>query len=108
MITFDDVKKVEMKVGKILKAEKVEGSEKLLRLEVDFGEETLRQVVSGIAKGYEDPQSLVGCSYIFVTNLEPRKIMGLESQAMILALVTDEDIALVTPSKQVPPGAALS
>ncbi len=108
MITFDDVKKVEMKVGKILSAEKVEGSEKLLRLEVDFGEETPRQVVSGISRGFSDPQTLVGGSYIFVTNLEPRKIMGLESQAMILALVSDEDIALVTPSKQVSPGVVLS
>lgn len=108
MITFDDVKKVELKVGKVVSAEKVEGSEKLLRLEVDLGEEKPRQVISGIARGYADPASLVGGSYVFVTNLEPRMIMGLESQAMILALVTDEDIGLLTPSKQAKPGAQIS
>jgi methionine--tRNA ligase beta chain len=108
MITFDDVKKVEIKVGKILLAEKVEGSEKLLRLEVDFGEEKPRQVVSGISKGFADPQELVGGFHPFVTNLEPRMIMGLESQAMILALVSDSGLALLSPTKEVVAGANVS
>ena len=85
MITFNDFQKIEIKVGTILSAEKVEGSEKLLKLSVDFGEPAPRQVVSGIAKTFREPQKLIGKQFAFVTNLEPRTIMGLESQAMILA-----------------------
>ncbi len=83
-ISIDEFKKVEIRIGEILSAEPVEGSEKLLRLEVDFGTEK-RQVVSGIAKYFPDLIQLVGKRCAFVTNLEPRKLMGLESQAMILA-----------------------
>ena len=78
MITFDEFKKVEMKVGQILKAEPVEGSDKLLQLEVDFGEDKTRTVVSGIA-GHVDLESFVGSKKVFITNLEPRSIMGIES-----------------------------
>jgi methionyl-tRNA synthetase len=91
MINYDEFSKVEMTVGKILSAEPVEGSEKLLKLSVDFGEKNEdgsnkpRQVVSGIAKYFPDLTTLVGTTHPFVTNLEPRMIMGLESQAMILA-----------------------
>lgn len=85
MINIDDFKKVEIKAGKILSVDLIEGSEKLLKLSVDFAEETPRQVVSGIRKYFEDPQTLVGVTTAFVTNLEPRPLMGLESQAMILA-----------------------
>lgn len=77
-----------MRAGKVLSAEPVEGSEKLLKLSVDFGEPEKRQVVSGIAK-YISPEELVGTTCAFVTNLEPRAIMGLESQAMIMALSTE-------------------
>ena len=83
-ISIDDFAKVEIRVGEIRLAERVEGSEKLLRLEVNFGEET-RQVVSGIAPYFPDPAALVGRRCPFVTNLAPRTMMGLESQAMILA-----------------------
>lgn len=107
MISIDDVSKVEIRIGKILSAEKVEGSEKLLKLSVDFGEENPRQVVSGIAKQYTDPSVLVGASYPFVTNLEPRVIKGLESQAMIIAASHEEKIALMTPTLEVPPGTQL-
>jgi methionine--tRNA ligase beta chain len=84
MITIEDFKKVEMRVGEILSAEPVEGSEKLLKLRVNFGDEE-RQVISGIAK-YVTPSEIVGKKVAFATNLEPREIMGLESQAMILAV----------------------
>jgi methionine--tRNA ligase beta chain len=84
MITIDDFKKVEIKAGKIISAEAIEGSEKLLKLSVDFNEETPRQVLSGIAK-YIKPEDLVGTTCAFVTNLETRNLMGLESQAMIMA-----------------------
>ena len=68
MITFDEFKKVEMKVGQILKAEPVEGSDKLLQLEVDFGEDKTRTVVSGIA-GHVDLETFVGSKKVFITNV---------------------------------------
>ena len=89
-ISIDEFKKVEIRVGEIRSAEPVEGSEKLLKLEVDFGDEK-RQVVSGIAKYFPNLSDLVGKRCAFVTNLEPRMLMGLESQAMILATGGDEE-----------------
>lgn len=88
MISIDDFKKVEIRAGKILSAEPVEGSEKLLKLSVDFNEENPRQVLSGIAK-HISPEELVGTTCVFVTNLEPREIMGLKSEAMIMAFSGD-------------------
>ena len=96
-MTYDDFKKVEMKIGEIISAEKVEKSEKLLKLSVNFGEVANRQVISGIASAYPDPAALVGRKCIFVTNLEPRLIMGLESQAMILASKNEAGLSLVSP-----------
>jgi len=83
-ISIDDFKKVEIRIGEIKSAEKIEGSDKLLKLTVNFGTEE-RQVLSGIAAYFPDLAALVGKKCPFVTNLEPRKMMGLESQAMILA-----------------------
>jgi methionine--tRNA ligase beta chain len=109
MITIDDFKKVEIKAGKIVSAEPIEGSEKLLKLSVDFGEENKRQVISGIAK-FVSIEEIVGTICTFVTNLEPRNIMGLESQAMIMALSGDlsaqpgQFFSLLKVSENVPPG----
>lgn len=89
MIAIDDFAKVEMRVGQIISAEPVEGSEKLLKLKVNFGAEE-RQVLSGIAK-YVDIATLPGKKFAFATNLEPRQMMGLESQAMILAVGGGDD-----------------
>jgi methionine--tRNA ligase beta chain len=83
-ISIDDFAKVEMRVGQIVSAEPIEGSEKLLKLKVNFGSEE-RQVLSGIAK-YKTPEELIGKKFAFATNLAPRLMMGLESQAMILAV----------------------
>jgi methionyl-tRNA synthetase len=105
-ISIDDFAKVEMRVGTILSAEPVEGSEKLLKLSVDFGEASPRQVLSGIAK-WIAPESLVGQQRPFVTNLAPRPIMGLESQAMILAAKTEDGFALLAPTAPVSPGTKL-
>lgn len=105
-ISIDDFAKVEMRVGTILSAEPVPGSEKLLKLSVDFGEASPRQVVSGIAKSFA-PESLVGAQRPFVTNLKPRPIMGLESQAMILAAKTEDGLALLSPTAAVAPGTRL-
>lgn len=108
MITFEDFKEIEIKIGTILFAEKVDGSEKLLKLLVDFGESAPRQVISGIAKTFSEPQKLIGKQFAFVTNLEAKSIMGLESQAMILATKTTkkikEELILIKPAKKVPPG----
>lgn len=94
-INIDDFKKVEMKVGKILSAEAVSGSDKLYKLSVDFAEGESRQIVSGIAKYFSDPNTLVGKKVVFVTNLEPRPLMGLMSNGMILAAKYDEKLALM-------------
>jgi methionine--tRNA ligase beta chain len=92
MISIDEFKKVDIRIGKILTVEVVPDTDKLLRLEVDFNEEAPRQVVSGIREFFEDPEVLVGKKCPFVTNLEPRTIRGLESQAMIFAASTDEGV----------------
>jgi putative transcription antitermination factor YqgF len=105
-ITIDDFIKVEIKIGEIMTAETVEGSDKLLKLSVDFGEEKPRQVLSGIAK-YVEIEELIGKKFPFVTNLAPRKMMGQESQAMILAGSHENDLALLNPSKDLPNGTKL-
>ena len=109
MISIDDFKKCEIKVGEIKSVELIEGSDKLLKLSVDFGEEASRTVVSGIRRYFEDPQSLVGVKCAFATNLEPRPLMGIESQAMILAATTDVPPAggfsLLRADPSLPPGA---
>lgn len=90
MISIDEFQKLEIKIGKILSVEKIPESEKLLRLSVDFGEESFRQVISGISKYFPDEQELVGKKCAFATNLEPRKLMGLVSEGMILAVSGEE------------------
>src|SRR5665213_3516901 len=95
-ISIDDFKKVEIRTGEIKSAEKIEGSDKLLKLKVNFGSEE-RQVLSGIAGYFPDPQELVGKRVAFATNLAPRMMMGLESQAMILASGgSEEPLSLLT------------
>ncbi len=83
-ISIDEFGKVEITIGEIMSAERIEGSDKLLKLKVNFGTEE-RQVLSGISAYFPDPQELVGKRVAFATNLAPRMMMGLESQAMILA-----------------------
>lgn len=104
MISIDAFKEIEIKIGTILSAEKVEGLDKILKLSVDFGEESPRQILSGIALTYTDPSVLVGIQAPFVTNLEPRLIKGLESQGMILAIGTPEKVVLLHPSEKISSG----
>lgn len=104
MITIEDFKKGEMSVGQILSVEEVEGSEKLLRLSVDFGEERPRKVLSGIKKYFPNKEDLVGVKCAFATNLEPRPLMGEVSEAMILAVSTDEHFSLLKVSSEIPVG----
>ena len=84
-ISYEEFSKVDIRVGTILAAEEIEGSEKLLKLLVDFGELGQKQVLSGI-KNWYSPQDLLGLQAFFVLNLAPRRMMGLESYGMILAV----------------------
>ena len=111
MITFDEFAKVEIRAGKILSAEKIPDTDKLLKLSVDFAEPTPRQIVSGISMHFPDPQTLVGKTCMFVTNLEPRTIKGHESNGMLFAISTpgtEENPAgafsLLEPQGMIPPG----
>ena len=91
-ITIDEFMKVELRTGKVLEAEKVKKSKKLIQLKVDIGTET-RQVLAGISASYE-PEDLVGRTVIIVANLKPAKLMGIESQGMVLAASNDGNIIL--------------
>ncbi len=105
-INFDDFKKVDIRIGKIVSAEKVVDSNKLLKLEVDFGTEK-RQILSGIAKFY-GLGDLIGKSCPFVVNLEPKKMGELESQGMMLcADAGDGGPVLMHPDKEVAPGSMI-
>lgn len=106
-IGIDDFKKIEIKIGEILSAEKVEDSDKLLKLSVNFGEENPRQIISGISMYFENPNDLVGRKCAFATNLEPRVIKGLESQGMILAVSGDGFFSLLTTEPNVVPGSSV-
>jgi len=103
-IAFEDFKKVEIRIGKILTAEKVAGADKLLKLQIDFGE-FQRQIVSGIAESFT-PEEVVGKSLPFVVNLEYRKFKGEESQGMLMAASNaDGKVVLLEPASEVPIGA---
>ena len=91
-IKYDDFKKVEIKIGKILAVEKIEKSDKLLKLSVDFAEAGgPRQILSGIAKYFPQMEELINKKCAFVTNLEPKPLMGFESNGMILAVGGGEE-----------------
>lgn len=102
-IDFETFKKVEIRMGKITAAEKVADADKLLKLQVDFGE-FQRQIISGIALSYS-PEEMVGKTLPFIVNLEYRKFKGEESQGMLIATgSSQEDIVLLEPNKEVAPG----
>lgn len=105
MINFDEFKKVELRVAKVIEAERVEGSEKLIKLQVDLGSEQ-KQIIAGIGKFYE-PENLIGKEIAIVANLEPRKLMGLESHGMILCASDGNTLAFLTPEKFITPGAEI-
>jgi len=119
MISYDEFKKVEIRAGKILSAEKIPDTDKLLKLSVDFNETAEmtspegvvtqvskpRTIVSGIALYFTDPQVLVGKTCMFVTNLEPRTIRGHESNGMIFAISgSDGAFSLLEPQTLIPLG----
>lgn len=106
IVTFDEFKKLDLRAARVTLAERVEGSDKLLRLEVELADEK-RQIVAGIGKIYE-PDLLIGREIIIVANLEPRKLMGLESRGMLLAASDDGGPSLLTPDRTVVPGSRIS
>jgi methionyl-tRNA synthetase len=105
MISIEDFKKVDIAVGQIVSAEKMPETDKLLKLSVDLGEGVPRQIVSGISLYFPDCSVLVGKKCMFVANLEPRMIRGIESQGMILAVSTEDGaFSLLEPSDTIPVG----
>jgi len=102
LITIQEFEKIQLKAGKVLSAERVPKSEKLVKLQVDLGREQ-RQIVAGIGKKYK-PENLVGQTVVVVTNLKPAKLMGIESQGMVLAAGDEEVKSLATFLEEVDPG----
>ena len=109
-ITFEEFKKVEIRMGKVISCEKVDGADKLLKLQVDFGE-FQRQIISGIAESYQ-PEEIAGKTLPFVVNLEYRKFKGEESQGMLVATTSNvagagtgsDNIILLEPNGEIAPG----
>ncbi len=106
MITFDEFKKVELKTARVLAAERVPDTDKLVKMQIDLGGEQ-RQIVAGIGKEYK-PEDLIGRTLVVVTNLAPAKIRGVESNGMLLAAVEGENVSLVTVDRPVSPGSGVS
>lgn len=102
--TYEDFEKVDIRVGKVLECVKVKKSKKLLQFLIEDGMEK-RTILSGIATSYEDPSVLVGKEICFIANFEPRKMMGIESQGMILSAVnSDGNLVVIGPTGEVAPG----
>ena len=118
-MTLDEFKQCDLRVGKVIAAERVEGSEKLLRLQIDFGEQNEgepgqalepkpRQILSGIGKAYA-PEDLVGKQVVIIANLEPRMMMGFESRGMLLAASgVDGRPVILTAMGEVAPGTQIT
>ncbi len=122
MISFDEFAKIELRIAKIVAAERVEGSDKLLKLQVEAGlpadpvagdgaegeadTAVLRQIIAGIGKIYE-PKNLVGQEIVIVANLEPKELMGLTSHGMLLAAKDENGLALLMPDKNVQAGSKI-
>lgn len=106
MITIDDFRKLDLRVGTVTYAEPHPNADRLLVLKVDVGNEQ-RQLVAGIRAHYE-PATLVGRQIVVVVNLEPAKLRGIESQGMLLAASIGEELTLLTPDKTIEPGATVS
>ncbi|MCP4228542.1 MAG: methionine--tRNA ligase [bacterium] len=107
-VTFDDINKLGLKVAEILECEKVEGADKLLKIQIDIGGEK-RQIIAGIAPWYE-AESLVGRKIVVITNMQPAKIRGVESNGMLLAASVndDEDVQLIIPDNDAPAGSGVN
>lgn len=106
LIDYEDFAKVELKVAQVLEAEKVEGADRLLKLQIDLGSEK-RQIIAGVAEFYP-PEKIKGMKIVVVANLKPAKIRGIESNGMLLAAKKGKQLTLLTPADDLPPGAKVS
>jgi len=104
-IKIEEFERLDLRIGRIKDAARIEGSKKLIKLKVDIGDEhgRNRQLVAGIADEYK-PEDLIGKLVPVLVNLEPKKFMGVESQGMLLAVSVDGKPVLLHPDKDVPPG----
>ena len=105
MIDINEFAKLDLRIGKIETAERIEGSKKLIKLDVDVGTEK-RQMVAGIAEDY-DPENLIGVLVPVLVNMKPAKLMGVESRGMILAVEVNGKPILLHPDKDVPAGSRI-
>lgn len=105
MITLDDFKKIEIKIGKVIEAVAVPETDKLIRLTVDFGTE--KRTVLAAVREFFDPEYFVGKEIPVLTNLEPRVFKGVESQGMMLAAEVEGKPVLIHPESEVPPGSII-
>jgi len=103
MITFEDFKKLDIRIGTILSAERVPDADKLYKLIIDLGSEQ-RQILSAIVEFFPDPETLVGKQIPVLINLEPRMMRGVESQGMMLAADVEGRPILLHPAESTPPG----
>ena len=101
-VTFKDFQRLDIRIGKILECERIPGAKKLLKVSLDIGTET-RETVAGMAEFFS-PEELVGKTVVVLVNLEPKKLMGVESQGMILAADLEGKPFLLTVDNDVPPG----
>ncbi|MBD3238240.1 MAG: methionine--tRNA ligase [Candidatus Moranbacteria bacterium] len=105
IINLKDFEKLDFRIGKVIQAEAIEESDKLIKLEVDFGKET-RTILTGMRQYYQE-QDFVGKKLPFLLNLKPRKIMDYESQGMLLAVDVEGEPILFKPIKDVPLGSII-
>ncbi len=105
-VTFAEFKRLDLRIGRVVSARRIPGTDKLLVLEVDLGGET-RQLVAGLAP-YYTPESLVGREVVVVANLEPKVIRGVRSEGMLLAADVDGRPVLLRPDEEVPPGSPVT
>ncbi len=110
VISFDDFSKLDIRTARVTAVSDHPNADKLIVIDIDLGTEQ-RRIIAGL-KPYCDPESLVGVNIVVVTNLEPRKMRGLESSAMLLAAVWEDDgqrqVTVITTDNKVPPGSAVS
>ena len=105
-IQYDDFAKLDIRIGKVIAAEPVEGADKLIKCTVDLGSLGQRTIVSGIRE-WKTPEELVGKLLPYIVNLAPRVLRGVESAGMLLAASDDEGVALLVPERSIAPGTKL-
>lgn len=105
-INFEDFLKVDLRLGKIVEAEKVEGSAKIIKTIIDLDEDK-KQILAGIGE-YYNPEDLINKNVVIVANLSPKKIMGMDSEGMILALKDENNLSLLFTDKDIKIGSRVS